>query len=204
MGENPKKTLISGRRKYSALEDHATAIGYLCFEVAHLENTMRYFFNTLVGCSQEEARIIFDATGNSIASKCDLIINISRLKKPDDEWFNAVEAVLNHVKTVIAPKRNRFIHDQWFNVDEGIPIKVDHRVGVKKKGAHQPREMLPPMRQEVDLQTIWDIVNQTSHAYGDLLDLYFYRAMCLDGKKPLNECVELALQKYIDAQNNQG
>ena len=185
----PPEPFTGYRRCYPTHEHHATALGYLCFEMASMENCLRYFFRTLLECTDETARSIFDATGVSLTGRCDLVLKVAVEKKPSEEWFDQLEKVLNHIKNAISPKRNRFVHDMWpVSGDEKV-FTVDDRSFLQRQQSRASKTISNPVWNDVSLGEMWSLVRQISHATADLLLLYANRieALHLGWPQPLRE-----------------
>jgi hypothetical protein len=140
------------------LNDHATAIGYLCFMYNGLEARVDKLLGILAGLN--------DSDLECFASQLDLLKKLPTLKalafqkKPSQLWYDDIELMAWATGNYIIPKRNRFVHDIWLALPSGATRRHD-RIRINRRQAYQERyltthEFIPTTADE-----IWDLVQDT-------------------------------------------
>lgn len=170
-------------RRLPHFEDHAKAIGFLCFHFAGMEGSVNRLLAELLGGSMEAARAVADASGASLDNRLSLTARLACLAGMPRRWFEAVESVSNGIKTNILPFRNRLIHDEWFHVDAQVWGQTDVRAGLKKAQARAPKMIPNPLRNERKAENIWQLAQSCIDADTDLTVLmHDHRVQRLTGQ----------------------
>lgn len=159
----PPEPPLPYRLWFGGLEHHATALGYVCFTYANLEATINDLVEALLSCGQDARRAVVDATGNSIETRCNLILKLASIDPPSCQWFDDLEALLTRVRSELAPERNRLIHDVWMpHIDAGkVTLRQwDQRAFLKAAQSREPKKIAPPAEPERSLESVWDLVRR--------------------------------------------
>jgi hypothetical protein len=168
----PPEPDLPCRTWYPELEHHATALGYVCFTYSSLELAINQYVETLLPCSHDARRAIVDASGVTLATRCELVLKLASLRDPPAIWFCDLEALLKRVRDELAPERNRLIHDVWLS--GGGDIKQwDQRAFLRRAQAGEPKRIAPSAAPERSLPVIWDLVRRIQEVNVHLLMVWF-------------------------------
>lgn len=166
----PPEPELPYRACYPHLEHHATALGYVCINIGHMEFVLHTLLELLLRVDQNECRAVIDATGASIATRCDLIRKLASMQKPNGDWFDAVDAVMSCIERDILPLRNRYVHDRWVHREK--PILTDSRAFLKRPQSHLPKALTEVVESYPDLADVWALVEKIESATHDIATLY--------------------------------
>ena len=122
-----------------------------------MEANLNWLLERLLRCSPDVRRAVVDATGVSLPTRCELILKLSSINPPAQEWFLTLEEKINAIKNEICPLRNRLIHDPWI-VTASEPIQHDARAFLAKEQSHAETKISPPKEPERSLQSMWNLV----------------------------------------------
>ena len=91
------------------LEGHAKAIGAVCIHWAWLEFIAESVLMQLMGVRIDDPTGHCVAVNSDVRSKLAMIKSIGFLKRPSDDWFNRLEALVNKIDNKVRTDRNRVI-----------------------------------------------------------------------------------------------
>lgn len=157
------------RLRYSQLEDHALALGYVCMVWAQLETAVDALLFTVTPIPGDGPSEII-AGRVDIRDKIFLLKHIGFVRKPSDAWFSRLEMRLKEIDSAIRNDRNRYIHDLWMSSADG-PLKGGFKATLSKTQSWQPRELKTFYQTRVDADEIWDLVRRIVDVSGDLIML---------------------------------
>lgn len=116
---------------FGRLNEHATALGYICMWYALLEARINHLIQCQLNATDQTGAAIASATGNSILPRCKLVMQLALERRVSDEWHARLETVLRKVEQEIAPERNRLVHDDWIPLREEA-LQIDKRPKIKE------------------------------------------------------------------------
>jgi hypothetical protein len=140
------------RKSIPKLEEHATAIGYLCFEYARLERHVHHLIKELAGLSDDLADSIIPA---DFRDKLTTLKNLAFLKKTSIGWYESVSSLIDRIDQEVRPQRNRYVHDYWLSMAEE-PTKRHFNPKVTRPQAFQ-YEFSAYRDAAVPLDDIWNL-----------------------------------------------
>jgi hypothetical protein len=143
------------------LEQHATAIGYVCFAWADLETEVDLFIETALGCTEDAARAVNSATGQ-FSHRCLLLYQIVSEKPPSSEWLASFEQIYKEMTEELASARNRLIHDAWTARPE--PRQTDYSAHFGKPEAGAPKALLPIRENARTVEWLWQLERRIKRA----------------------------------------
>lgn len=155
---------------HGALDHHATALGYLCFEHALLDLRSLEALTTFLGCSQDAGRAIMMACGQTLRGKFELVKSLASLNPVDQDWYECLESWISH-SNKISEVRNRLIHDVW-GPGGGAVIQYDIRALLRKEKSRSPKQIKKITKDARDLDDIWELIREikeTNLHLGDLI-----------------------------------
>lgn len=160
---------IGNRAELVEFEEHATAIGYVCLQLAALESLLDRCI--WVGLDLQNAKAM-----DCIAANCDLsqktrmLKGLAFLNKPSDDWFDRVRSTLDGIK-VLQERRNRIVHDEWIPTPEGYE-RARKRVAFKKAQSFQPLKLLTYEAVPIKAADIWRLVDDIDEASNALFSIF--------------------------------
>jgi hypothetical protein len=136
-----------------------------------IESTMYQMVVTLLNGYAVKARVVFNATGNSIQAKAALVLGLAHDTHIPDLWLEELDQNLRYVQNDLAPKRNRIIHDNWIATNEGLS-QIDIRVPLKRQQSRTRKFNQDSALHKRNLQDLWDLVRITEYIGMDLSSLH--------------------------------
>ena len=140
------------------LNDHASAIGYLCIFYSALENRVNQSLELLSGLDETETRVFTNQI--DLLKKMPILNALAFSKKPSELWYQDIELMGWAISGYIIPKRNRFVHDQWLSLPSGT-VRLHERTRIAKPQSRQPEELTTSERINQSSDEIWDLVQKT-------------------------------------------
>jgi hypothetical protein len=153
------------------MQQHATALGYVCIHWGWVEGAIDLLLAELTPLPGDGAHTCITANTDARA-KIEMVKAIAFIRKPSDDWFNALLGWLNRIDNTLRPKRNRYIHDQWSGGPGNNPVKTHYRTKLTKKQAFEGLDLSRYEDAEIDLKDIWALaldLNNAGAALGFLL-----------------------------------
>jgi len=151
------------------LNDHAKAIGYLCFMYNGLEVRVDNLLGALAGLQ--------DSDLECFTSQFDLLKKLPTLKalafqkKPSQLWFDDIELMSWATSSHIIPRRNRFVHDIWLSQPSGA-MRRHQRIKFGKPQSYQPTTLTTYEHIPTTADEIWQLVQETKDVSNILRHLY--------------------------------
>jgi hypothetical protein len=140
------------RKSIPQLEEHAKAIGYLCFEWARLDRHVHHLIKTLTELDDDVAASLIPT---DFREKLATLKHLAFLKKPSIDWFESVSGLIDRIDQEVRPQRNRFVHDYWLSYSDE-PTKRHFKTEVTKPQAFQYK-FSPYKDATVPLDDIWNL-----------------------------------------------
>lgn len=123
------------------LKSYATAIGYVCINWTWLEQivdvALSYFMNQQISSVEMECVVV----NADIHDKLKMLKALAQLRKPDDDWFDRMDTLINKISQNIAPRRNRVVHDRWTPGHSDAAMRTYARTAIVKPQSHQPKKL---------------------------------------------------------------
>jgi hypothetical protein len=151
------------------LNDHATAIGYLCFMYNGLEVRVDNLLGTLAGLQDSDLECFTNQF--DLLKKLPTLKALAFQKKPSQLWFDDIELMSWATSSHIIPKRNRFVHDIWLAQSSGA-IRRHQRIKIGKPQSHQPASLTTYEHIPTTADEIWQLVQETKDVSNILRHLY--------------------------------
>lgn len=111
------------RDRAQDIEDRAVQIGHMCVAWSSLELDLTILLSELTKFPDAPSKNILLGS-LELKSKIGATKALGFSRKPNDEWFHELEALLNEIDNVIRPERNRMIHDFWMHIPDSFG-KID-------------------------------------------------------------------------------
>jgi hypothetical protein len=133
-------------KMFRKTDTHALSLGHLCITWAVLDRAVDALFEPLLQCSDSQrASLVTDM--ENISSRCNTLTRLLVIEAPSPAYRDWLTALLNRVRTELAPIRNRYIHDLWRVSSEEI-IRLDKKAKSKKPQSHHNIEI------DYDIKTV--------------------------------------------------
>ncbi len=173
------------------MNDHAQAIGYLCF----LYNGLEANANNLVGLLASLSDTDLECFTNEIdlKKKLPIIKALAFQRQPSKIWFDDIELFSWAVGSQIIPKRNRYVHDIWL----GLPSVTVRRYERTRIGKAQALEKLTLTTHEhitTTAEEIWTLVRETS----DISNIFRHLYEAFKDGRAASEPEKVIPQQYRD------
>ncbi len=124
------------------LVNHATAIGYVCINWTWLENIVDAALAHLMNHTIDSVEMHCISVNAGFSDKLKMLRALASIRKPSDEWFDRMDALINTIDNAIRLQRNRVVHDHWTPGDKaGVATRVYARTVIKKPQARQPKAL---------------------------------------------------------------
>ena len=153
------------------MDDHAHAIGYLCF----MYNGLEVNINNLLGLLANLPDTDLECFTNEIdlKKKLPILKALAFQRKPSQLWFDDIELFSWAVGAQIIPKRNRFVHDIWLGPASGV-VRRYERTRIGKPKSHAEPELTTHEHIPTTAEEVWTLVQETK----DMANLFrhFYHA----------------------------
>ena len=150
MSDEVLKSIIDNLNN-SPLKSHADAIGMMCVLWSKLEFHLDIL---LVGLLDTDPETMAAVLANmKMKEKINSIKSIGHAKKPSEKWYNELDTVLKEIDGTIRIKRNRLIHDYWFDAEDKV-FQVEMMAKVIKPQARQTA----PLYQKVSETPVGEIL----------------------------------------------
>jgi len=173
---------------YRQLDDHAVAIGHVCFAWAELESDLNQMFTMLTLLNQQGDAAEVVSLNIDMRQKIEIVKALAFVKKSSDEWFNELLAVLNEIDNGLRPERNRNIHDYWLVHHPSRGETTRHSARARLRKADRGQHVLTTYEQtQIAATQIWDLVHAIRNAGERLHHLWhdYGRAIGLIGGKAI-------------------
>lgn len=106
---------------------------------AALDCLLDDLFEPLLECSTSQVASLMTNV-ESIGSRCEMLKRLAICEIPESEYRSWLIAVLERVRSELAPLRNRYIHDRWSVNDQEI-VRTDKRAKVRKDQGIRPASL---------------------------------------------------------------
>ncbi len=118
----------------------------------------------------EHGKVGESLTSNvDMKNKIKIALAIGFLKKPDDQWFDELKAVLDLADNELRAKRNRFAHDLFmFDRTSDAVKKLHFHTVLKKPQARKPLELTTLHETKVLPEEIWATADAIENAAGKI------------------------------------
>lgn len=118
---------------------HCLALGRLCVAWAELNRNITNLTSVLIGRGPEVTACIFPGSEN-MKPRCETVKKLVALNPPGetDEWREGLTSLMNHVLNNLAPRRNRYVHDEWLAGADSAS-RYDASARVEKEHASRER-----------------------------------------------------------------
>lgn len=140
------------------LDDHASAIGYLCIFYSALENRVNQSLELLSGLDETKTRIFTNQI--DLLKKVPILTALAFSRRPSELWFKDIELMGWAITGYVIPRRNRFVHDQWLSLPSGT-VRLHERTKISKPQSRQPDELTTRERIDQSSGEIWDLAQKT-------------------------------------------
>ena len=140
------------------LNDHAAAVGYLCFMYNGLEARVNNLLGSLAPLPDEELECFtnqFDLLKKLLSLKA-----LAFKRKPSQLWFDDIELMSWAIGAWIIPGRNRFVHDIWLAPPSGT-VRRHERTRIAKAQSRQESELTTYEHVPTNAAEIWELVHET-------------------------------------------
>jgi hypothetical protein len=117
----------------AVIAEHANAVGVLCMYWSVLEVTVSDLIREL-SSSDETTTAAMLSSARDIGQRCEVAKRLAYIKQPSKkwaEWTRHLIGILDLIQNVLAPKRNRYVHDDWGLLD-GKMSQFDRRLKILK------------------------------------------------------------------------
>ena len=138
--------------------EHATAIGLLCIYSASLDQAICHLIERMLASDVKTVACLLEATPD-ISQRAGTAQRLAFSLSPTDDWRDCIVGMMNLVSNGIAPRRNRFVHDDWRVTTEAI-IRIDRRVKINKTQAFMPLAISHVSEREVDVASIHALIEK--------------------------------------------
>lgn len=140
------------------LNDHAQAIGYLCFMYNGLEANVNNLLGILAPLPDEELECFTNQF--DLLKKLPTLKALAFKRKPSQLWFDDIELMSWAISAYIIPKRNRYVHDIWIAPAEGV-IRRHERTRIDKPQSRQEPKLTTFEYIPTPPEEIWQLVGET-------------------------------------------
>lgn len=122
-----------------SFDAHLRALGRLCITWAVLNRHLTDLASVLIGAGPEITAAIY--SGNeTLGPRCEAIKKLVVVRPPSEKWQEKLTALVEQIQFQIGPLRNRFVHDEWHDGQDGI-TRIDFRTSLEKAQAHQKKTL---------------------------------------------------------------
>lgn len=138
------------------IETLASSLGAFTLEWSYLDRKVDALMVPLLQCSQAQVAAIV-ANIENLSSRCEIIKRLAVLDSPSPKFRDWLIPLLDRVSGELAPRRNRYLHDNWVSFAANI-YRVDKRAKIVKGQSREPPELIhdafvPTTAEEVDRLT---------------------------------------------------
>lgn len=127
-----------GDAEWSIIDQHARAVGLLCIYMASLDSVVVRLIEHLSHADKNATACVVGSSPD-ISQRCEIAKRLAVLRAAGTSWERCVTGILNLISEALAPRRNRYVHDEWYVV-ENVMVRNDRRPRVKKvKSFETPR-----------------------------------------------------------------
>ena len=147
---------------WPVISTHAKAIGLLCIYTATLDNAIVRLIGRMLEVDEKTTACV-TASAPDISHRCEMAKRLVHIKAPNQQWRVCVTGLLNLTQEVIGPKRNRYVHDDWYVTGDDM-VRLDTRVRVQKPGSFKEAELVHVTKSTQDVAEINDLTMKASGA----------------------------------------
>lgn len=140
--------------------EHAKAVGMLCMYWSTLEYSMGLVIEKLLEADASSSAIML-STSRDISQKCEIARRLVHHRVRDDarnEWRHYFIGVLDVVQNILSPKRNRYVHDDWNQVEDQI-IQYNRTIKLYKPEARAEKQLLFCVETASKPEEIWKLTD---------------------------------------------
>jgi hypothetical protein len=121
-------------KERSAGESLCFSLGMLVIHWGILETTVSVFLATLLKLDKDASN---DAVLGNIdfRGKLEIIRAYGFAVRPNDKWYDTIEATINLIDNDLRPRRNAMIHHDWRSGPAGMRLLVNPKPKVKRPQA---------------------------------------------------------------------
>lgn len=149
----------------------ASALGHLGMRWSELEASVDTMIAKLIPLPDDMRHAALGHIG--FRERVFTLKTVGFIRKPDADWFNELEAVLNCIDNEIRNERNRFTHDIWLPSNEPHAMdKVNRAPKIKKKPGSGELEFQAYERKPISLLDITRITTRIGGATEALQELH--------------------------------
>jgi len=130
----------SGAAATASLHAHYRSLGELCVSWAVLDRKLTDVASVLINRGPEVAACVF-SSGENLKPRCEAIKKLVLIEPlfSESEWPARLTELVNTIQNKVAPRRNRFVHDEWYvGADEIVRVQLGSRV---HKEPHKSAEL---------------------------------------------------------------
>lgn len=143
--------------------DLMTELGRVSVFWGYLDRKINSCISMILRCDDAQTACISTQLDN-VAARCRLLISLSHTLSIDrEEWVEEFSTILKTVTDQLAPRRNRYLHDQWITNEAGHQ-RVDRRAKLRKAAAGEYKGLQFDLTIPVTLEDISDLQNQILEA----------------------------------------
>jgi hypothetical protein len=183
-----------------SLDRITRALGYICIFWAWLEDTIGEAIETLTPLDQlkvtdEQRKKIgrLISANDDIRDKIKMLRALALIRSWDPAWYEKLDTLLNHIDNDLRPRRNRFIHDQWFK-PRGKLEQLSRAAKIQRPQAFAALELSLERRTPVRMPQVWSLAIAILKAQIKLIQLYLEFGKV---QKYMDQEVEKIVQKRI-------
>lgn len=105
-----------------------------------LDNQLTTLLMVMLNTNNLAALCIADGVPD-VSKRCDLLKKLAFLDPVTEKWRDALSMLLDRISGVIAPARNRYIHDPWHYVNELGWVQLHFKSQILKPQAGEPKKL---------------------------------------------------------------
>jgi hypothetical protein len=189
---------LQDQSEMAVVLQHAEAIGMLCIYMATLDHVITIFMERLLEIDETSAACVA-ASASDLSQRCEIVRRLVFLKAPSDDWRECVTGLINVIQNEVAPRRNRFVHDDWA-VRENEMVRHDRRIKIQRPQSHQPAQLIHLTKNVAPVSEITEITGVVVNLMVHLTMLTIgYRAWRKTGTQPElpQQAIDLSKHKFL-------
>jgi hypothetical protein len=151
------------------MNDHAQAIGYLCFMYNGLEANVNNLLGLLASLPDTDLECFTNEI--DLKKKLPILKALAFQRKPSKLWYEDVELFTWAVNSQIIPTRNRYVHDVWLGPPSGV-VRRYERTRIGKPQSRQDEILTTHEHIPTSADEVWTLVQETKDMANTFRHLY--------------------------------
>ena len=172
------------------MNDHAQAIGYLCFMYNGLEANINNNIGLLAALSDTDLECFTNEI--DLKKKLPILKGLAFQRKPSDIWFDDIDLFCWAIDHII-PKRNRLVHDVWLGPPSGV-VRRYERTRIAKPQSRSDAILTTHEHIPTGADEVWALVGETR----DLANIFRHLYDAFKHGRAREEPEKVIPQQYRD------